>query len=143
MLTKGYRTIVDDEDYERLNSKKWCISECATSMYAIGKRNGKKVYMHREILGHIPPKMDVDHINGDSLDNRKFNLRIVTRSENARNKRGNKQSTSQYKGVSFVSKVGKWQATLHLGLFDTEQEAAIFYDKIAEFAFGEFTRKNI
>jgi hypothetical protein len=94
----------------------------------------------------------VDHINGNGLDNRKENLRVVTVVENARNSRGKVRSRkSQYKGVSFcIGRKSPWRATIeagghgqkHLGYFSTEEEAARAYDQAAAEVFGEFAFLN-
>jgi hypothetical protein len=104
--------------------------------------------MHRLIM-NTPKGMDTDHINGDSLDNRRCNLRICTHAQNQRNLKkilGN----NKYKGVSLFKKTQKWRARiqinrmgLHLGYFDTEEEAAKAYNEAAEKHFGEFSRINI
>jgi len=93
-LTQNQFALVDDEDFERINSLKWYASKQGTheKFYAVRctdkKRKGfpreyKKFWMHREIM-NCPAGMYVDHINGDGLDNRKENLRIVTWDENSR-----------------------------------------------------------
>jgi hypothetical protein len=92
----------------------------------------------------------VDHINGDTLDNRRENLRVCTRKEN--NQNCNKRGTlpkSKYKGVVWVKKVGKWKAqiksdkkTIYLGYFKDELLAAKAYNSAAILYFGEFARQN-
>lgn len=93
-LTRGKIALFDDEDYEELSKYKWFI----TKVYASRHSGNKTVYMHREIM-KTPENMETDHINGDVLDNRRENLRICTRQENARNIRGISSNTSGYKGV--------------------------------------------
>jgi len=78
-LTKGFTTTVDDEDYERLNAKRWCYS-CG---YAMRKENKFTIYLHREVL--LFPVNLVDHIDSNKLNNTKRNLRITTKSVNALN----------------------------------------------------------
>lgn len=97
-LTQGFFAVVDPEDYDRVMEHKWCASVESrnTKVYAIrrakkgepGFREGKKtkIRMHRYILG-LPPLPGpedsvVDHVNGDSLDNRKENLQLVSQAEN-------------------------------------------------------------
>lgn len=81
-LTKGYVSIVDDEDYEVLSKRKWhCVFQ-GTFKYG---RSGR-IYMHRLIMKPDNTNFVVDHINHDTLDNRRCNLRICTKSENQKNK---------------------------------------------------------
>lgn len=116
---------------------------------------GGTTRMHRAIID-APNGMVVDHINGDSLDNRRSNLRLATSQENNRNakKAAGKMRvmSSQYKGLSRVKdglRSKKWRAMLaidrkriHLGHFNTEEEAARAYDAAAKEHFGEFARLN-
>lgn len=88
-LTKGMRALVDDEDFEQLNNHYWYLHETKSTSYAARYEysNGERklIYMHRHILqakGCHP----VDHLNRNSLDNRKCNLRQVTTAENNRNR---------------------------------------------------------
>jgi hypothetical protein len=98
-----------------------------------------------------PPKDKiVDHRNGESLDNRKENLRIAEHWQNCCNKRINrKDKTSKYKGVGFNKRLKKWQANIHckgkriyLGLFENEVDAAKAYDTAAQVYHGEFAVLN-
>lgn len=93
-LTKGKFAKVDDEDFEELNKYKWCAGEIKGIWYAYrGKREGlivKRISMHRLIMKAEKRWDIVDHINHDGLDNRKINLRIVTNSENLRNRKPKK-----------------------------------------------------
>ena len=157
-LTRGLVALIDSEDYDRLSQHNWYASRCATGkFYArrninVGKRDdgttvrsGSK--MHREVM-YAPPGQPVDHINGNTLDNRKGNLRFCTPSQNCRNKdKICVLTTSQYKGVNWHS--GKWRAyikikqkQISLGHFLSEIDAAIAYDNAARKHFGEFAWLN-
>lgn len=128
-LSKGYETIVDDDDYIELSKHKWYAAKSSSYVYA--KRdiniNGKKkiLRMHRVIM-NAPDDMIVDHKNLDSLDNRRENLRLVTKSENKRN------NSIPYGGAKFnkSSKKHPWQARIkvngkdiYLGCFSSKEEA--------------------
>jgi len=104
--------------------------------------------MHR-LLIHAPKGMEVDHINGNGLDNRICNLRICTRSQNQINKGLQKNNTTGYKGVSFIKKHRKYRATIringksmYLGEFESAKGAAFAYDNKAKELFGNFAKLN-
>jgi len=94
-LTQGYICVVSNEDYRILNKYSWYISRSAGNKRKLGEPyaatmiNGKKTYMHRLIMG-LPKKKIVDHINNQTLDNRRENLRIITQKQNMRNRIDNK-----------------------------------------------------
>jgi HNH endonuclease len=138
-LTQGQVAIVDDEDFEELNKYNWCANRDKHTWYA-HRRNIKglkprKLRMHSVIAG-TPIGMQTDHINGNGLDNRRSNLRIVNDKQNNHNQtHKRKNTTSRFRGVSWYTKLGKWRAQLqsdgnmkHIGLFACEVEAARAYD---------------
>lgn len=146
-LTKGYVAIVDDEDYEWLNQWSWCANESGYNVYGRRKSKGKGYDLHREILGVTDGCIDVDHINHDTLDNRKCNLRKSTRSQNQANKRPMKGCKSRFKGVyprkdNFRVKIRVNGEIIHIGMFTTEEEAALAYNRAAKKHFGEFAYLN-
>ena len=153
-LTQGKFAIVDDEDYERVMQHKWYAyrAPCTGTFYASkGEWTGNRQetqYLARFILD-APDGMLVDHINHDTLDNRKSNLRLCTVSQNSANRRPTDGGTSKYKGVAWHSTDKAWRVrlTVHgkskfLGNFDSELEAALTYDLAALEAFGEFALTN-
>jgi hypothetical protein len=104
--------------------------------------------MNRFILGCLSGEHG-DHINHDTLDNRRGNLRKATPQQNAQNMRPRKGGSSQYKGVSWHKSTNNWQAQIrlggkevYLGLYATEQEAALVYDEYAKQHFGPFAHTN-
>ena len=118
-LTKGLITIVDDEDFIALSVFKWCVTNRMGKFYAVrrppGQRGGNLIAMHRWIM-KAPKGLDVDHINGDSLDNRRTNLRVCTHRDNLRNRRGpTRISTTGIRGVGWDKSRNKFTVKLKLG----------------------------
>ena len=141
-LTQGLVTLVDAEDYEALAAYTWYASH----MYAVRRIDGKQVRMHR-ILLNAPGGMDVDHINGDKLDNRRENLRLATRAQNTQNQGRRSTNKSGYKGVCRATNRKSWMATITvnrrqklLGCFSTPEEAHAAYCTAAKELHGEFAR---
>ena len=141
-LTHGMITKVDNEDFDRLKSISWHYN---FDGYAKSNTYG---YMHRFIM-NTPEDMLTDHINHDTLDNRKSNLRICTSQENQRNKLKREGCSSEYKGVCWDKTYNKWMSkikfnnkTINLGRFNSDLEAAKAYDEKAKDLFGEFALTN-
>ena len=155
ILTKGKVAKVDDDDFEWLSKYKW--HAVIHSGYFRAERTAyvnKKtvnIFMHREIM-KTPKGMLTDHINHDTLDNRKENLRICTSSQNHMNFKKKLNNTTGYKGVtinkSCHSKISYFaQITLnyklhYLGTYNTAEDAARAYDKKARELFGDFAYIN-
>jgi|14_taG_2_1085336.scaffolds.fasta_scaffold12366_4 hypothetical protein len=96
-------TIIDVEDYDKVmeacsRTKKWYAHSPPTTEKFYAVTGGHTGSIHRAIM-NAPKGMDVDHINGDTLDNRKENLRLATRAQNSQNRRLRSDSSSGYKGV--------------------------------------------
>jgi HNH endonuclease/AP2 domain len=147
-LSKGYIALVDDEDFEWLSKFKWHIGGGYAIRTAQNDFKQITVRMHREIL-QAPKGLEVDHVNKDKLDNRRQNLRLASKSQNARNRGANKNNTSGFKGVSWNKRDNKWQALIRvhlkkkfLGYFDDPTEAAKAYDKAAKELHEEFANTN-
>jgi hypothetical protein len=150
-LTQGFVALVDDEDYEWLNSYKWFSAVgYAARDFDYAPKKHRRVLMHRLLLGlEYGDPREADHINHNSLDNRKSNLRICSHKNNQRNQKAQLGKSSVCKGVSWRKDTSKWTAYIdfdgerfHLGCFSTEDEAAKAYDVAAHRFFGEFACTN-
>ena len=148
-LTQGQFAIVDDEDYKWLSQFKWHAAKRGKNFYATRHlvKEKRKIYMHQQVM-NTQQGQELDHKNGNGLDNRKENLRFCTRSQNNMNRRKTKGS-SKYKGVSWDNQSKKWVAhfqfngkSAHIGYFDSEIEAACAYDETAKRYFGEYALLN-
>ena len=160
-LTQGYYAIVDNEEYERLSQWKWRIQRNGNNIYVVrtiylpdGKQRVRT--LHREVLGlhHPTPGKVVDHADGNTLDNRRGNLRLCTHSQNSINQPTRKgKKSSKYKGV-FYKPDGRlfkacWKASIkckgkvhNLGNFYDEFSAVKAYNSAAYRLFGKFAYLN-
>lgn len=112
----------------------------------------KKYYAHRLIWFMVHgcfPTGQIDHINGNRLDNRIENLRDSTNGQNQANKFKRPNCSSQYKGVSFNKQKGQWRSLISfenkrffLGYFDSEKEAALMYNEAALKLYKDYSRLN-
>ena len=143
-LTQGKVAIVDDEDYPAITALgSWCFN-CGYAVRAGGVR------MHRVVVG-APHGMQVDHVNGDTLDNRRSNLRLCDSAGNQANRK-RVRGVPKFKGVGWQrrkSGTGFWKAaivhlgrTYYLGAYSTDIEAAAAYNAKAVELFGEFAHLN-
>lgn len=158
-LSQGKVALVDDGDYADLSQFNWYAERVklknhpdqfyAVRRVSVGAGRQIRAYMHR-VITSCPEGQLPDHIDGDSLNNQRGNLRIATDSTNQANRmRLLPAKSSEFRGVTLHRKTGRWQAAvkvngknLYLGLFDTEVEAAAAYDESALVHFGEFARLN-
>lgn len=153
-LTKGYVAIVDDEDFDHLSQWKWTAWMSGRKPYA-GRYEGRKLILMHRVINGTPEGVITDHIDCDTLNNRRCNLRNATARQNVMNKLGKVGGTSRFKGVWFDwrqkgSKQWRTAIRLHgklkyLGWFATEEAAAAAYASAAREHFGEFanTRKGV
>ena len=155
-LTRGLVAVVDDEDWYRLVGYSWrAHKDSRTGEYrairSLRRVSGRRPcsYMSREVVGMIPDGLLVDHINHNTLDNRRENLSLVSNSQNNTNRRKIRRLSSSFKGVYFHKASGKWIARItfngkisYLGLHDNEMSAAIAYDNASKLKHGSFGLTN-
>ena len=165
--------IIDTEDWDKVKEHRWSISGGPHNAYPYAKAyiphpdgtwrirpdNGQRyrrqttLKLHHLIMGKPQKGMVVDHINHDGirtgLDNRKDNLRFLTPAQNNQNRRSHRNSSSQYKGVSWHTRTNRWRAKLvhrsksiHVGYFTCEHQAALAYNKKALELWGEYVLLN-
>jgi hypothetical protein len=146
-LTKGKFAIIDDEDYEYLSQWKWSFDD----LYAVrgeylgkleGKYKYKKIYMHK-VINQTPKGLETDHINHDKLDNRRCNLRSVTKSQNNRNRTVYKKNISGVIGVNWYKQTQRYNAfitingkRIHLGYYINFEDAVLARKKAEELYFS-------
>jgi len=153
-LTRGKYAIVDVEDFEKLNQYKWHCTHYGYAQRVEYKKIGKGrkqvgVYMHKQLCP-APEGMIVDHINRNSLDNRRANLRAATQKQNVWNRRfGRKGGKTSYNGIRWDKNREKWQVRLTIngqresfGYYADETEAAKAYDRVAREYRGEYACLN-
>lgn len=164
LIRSGMMVLLDDDDFHKLESDKWYVTvnlytKRAVIKKYIGRYETKKnrpkyrqMYLSRFILS-APYGFVVDHINGNTLDNRKSNLRACTQSQNLKNRVRSKRNgggTSKYKGVyKTKNKTNPWNVDIRIlgklvyrGSFKSELEAAMAYDAMAIKHHGEFAKLN-
>lgn len=150
---KGDKFLFDKDDYLKVRKHTWYSTDISGDKYIFTriKVDGiiKTVLLHRFLM-NPSNKNDIDHINNNSLDNRKINLRECSHSCNMRNRRKNKPGSSKYKGVYFYKPLNKWNAQIeikgkkiHLGYYQDEIEAAKAYNLAALLYHREFALLNI
>lgn len=139
-----YCAIIDDCDFESVNKHDWRVFKRDRNMYAVASIDGFIVPMHCFLLGG----KNIDHVDGNGLNNQRNNLRYANASQNAMNKRAKLNGTSIYKGVSRCK--DKWQAQIKknyknykIGVYADEKTAALAYNAKAIEMFGEYARINV
>lgn len=152
-LTKNKISIIDDEDFDKVSKYKWhCLANnYAARKFYYGKKDNKwitkYIRLHQFILNEF--NKEIDHINGNRLDNRKENLRFCDRTLNNANIGLKRNNTSGYKGVRKNKQINKWFASIsaykkvyYLGSFENKIDAAKAYNEKAKELFGKFARLN-
>lgn len=158
-LTKGLFALVDDGDFELASAFRWQALRHGRVTHAIRtqKQLGVKrtIYMHRWLLG-ARRGVEVDHRNGDGLDNRRGNLRLCTHAQNAVNwKRSSATKSSRFHGVCWNGRRARWRVVIcagrrpkgpakqiYIGVFRAEEDAARAYDRAALKRHGQFAVTN-
>ena len=154
--TKGERFIFDKEDYDLVKTHYWAYSSDGFNKYVKADRSRIDKYtskfMHVAIMDYhyhngFKRGTHVDHINGDTTDNRKINLRYVNDVQSAYNRKRRKDNSSGFKGVHFHKSTKKWQAAInankkriYLGLFENKEDAIIARMEAEKKYFGEYSR---
>jgi HNH endonuclease len=156
-LSRGLSAQIDEGDYSDLSQFNWFVwvphnaKHLTYAVRKIRKSDGSysKELMHRRIL-KAEPGSTVDHRNGDTLDNRRTNLRFVTASQNSANSRKHKDGSSGFRGVTWHCGNKKWQASVqfqkkrvYVGNFDDKKKAALAYNKKAKELHGDYAKLNV
>jgi hypothetical protein len=149
-LSNGQFATIDAVDVPLVEGYNWTAAVRKHTTYV--ERNSvtggvrKIVLLHRVIAG-TPDGMFTDHINGDGLDNRRCNLRVVDKVQNGRNQKVTERNTSGFKGVTWDSQRGKWRSQIvvdhkqrYLGLYLNPEDAHAAYAKASAELHGEFGR---
>lgn len=153
-LNTGETVLCDDDDFEMLSTFSWYrvlpTKRCRhTYVRTCITKNGKRhsIMMHRMVMRVYDSKIMIDHINNNSLDNRKCNLRVCSNSENLRNTRKRVNNKSGYKGVHWDKVKGMYRASImhyrrkiQLGCFKDPAEAHKAYIEASKKLHGEFAR---
>ena len=146
--TYGNKEItIDKDDFYLIKNRRWVLSYYKKLDLFYMKNSSK--FLHREILKTKGFNIKVDHISGNTFDNRKCNLRLSTQQTNTANQKIHKNNTSGFKGVSFAKNCNKWECYIKvnykkitLGYFVNKIDAAKTYNEAAIKYFGEFAKLN-
>lgn len=138
--------LVSDEDFEELSKYKWHLHTTRFGDYA--RTSSPKRYMHTFLM-NPEHGYEIDHQDGDGLNNQRSNMRICTSSQNKANQNVRSDNVSGFKGVSWDKSRGKWLVQTHyrgkskyIGRFTDKLEAARVYNETVIDLFGEFAKVN-
>lgn len=151
----GKNALVSDEDYESLIKYRWTLDSYGYALRSAHKDlgKGKTISMHRQVFGSTDA-FRIDHIDRNSLNNQRENLREATQTQNLQNRGEQSNNTSGYKGVCYLTANGhqrrkRWIAQIkidgkqkRIGYFHTAKEAALAYNDAASSHFGEYAYLN-
>ena len=146
-LKTGETAIVDDDLYDELSQYNWYLTGSGSG-YASGYKRGikqkkgqqKQILMHR-LITNAPTGMQVSHLNGNRLDNRRCNLNVCSISQNAVNRSVFRKNKTGFKGV-YRAKDGRYIAQIRLGIFESAEDAAAVYKKTHMFLHGVHSNFN-
>lgn len=145
----NHYVIIDESDYDHLKTFSWTVYKDGKRLYVCTKMNGKKVKMHRYLLGLTDPNISADHINRNGMDNRRANLRPATKSQNGMNRERQLKKKYKYKGVYWHKNRNKYMASIifegkcyYLGYFKKAKDAAKAYNDAAQKYYKEFAVLN-
>lgn len=145
MLSQGLEALVDDEDYEYLMQWKWFATKSKSSDYYAVRHEGRKIIAMHRVIMQTPDDLECDHIHHNTLDNRKSQLRNVTRQQNQWNQKLSKNNKTGVKGVCWHTRDKRYRAQIkkdgvriHIGQYKTIEEAEIAYQEKARELFGEY-----
>ncbi len=149
LVNSDKQALVDACFYGTLSKYRWRVRPGQTKLY-VATTSHQSFSLHRWLLNALAGQQ-VDHINGDTLDNREVNLRFATKTQNQANAGKYRNNTSGYRGVSWDASCGKWRSQIkfqkrliHLGVFSTTEAAAIVHDAAAIWLHGAlFVRRNL
>ncbi|MGG7143599.1 hypothetical protein ACQPVP_09050 [Clostridium nigeriense] len=137
---------IDQEDLEKCSKLTWHYAKNKDSKYIQTRIKGKMVKLHRFIMNIYDRNMLVDHINRNTLDNRKLNLRIANYQENSFNRSLRSDNSTGVAGINYHKTNNKWRAKIryngidiHLGYFSDINEAIINRQLAEEILFGEYS----
>ena len=151
-LSQGLVATIDKVDYSRVSKLKWFAGKDYNTVYAfanITKPQGRRRLMMHQLISDTNDGEECDHIDGNGLNNCRSNLRACTHQQNIFHAKPYRNTSSQYKGVSWNKKAKRWIANIrlnnkvtYLGSYGDEVEAALAYNKAAEKLFGEYAYLN-
>lgn len=144
--------LMDDADWSLLAGRRWCVNVISGNPYVVSSQGGSSLLLHRLVM-EAGPGQFVDHANGNTLDNRRINLRICTKRQNQQNSRKRRtyrgQPTKNSLKGAHPTRQGRWSARIrhygkyhYLGTFATEEQAHAAYCEAAKFYHGEFARAS-
>lgn len=141
----------DIDDFEKVDKYYWTFDKIGYLICIRKQDDGstENLYLHRLLIGEIGRGLEVDHINGDTFDNRKCNLRTVTKSQNQMNCDIPKDNKSGVRGVAYIEQKSRWKAYIcknrvkyNLGYFKNKQDAIDIREEFEYLLFGEYSRKH-
>jgi hypothetical protein len=139
---------IDEDDRWILQAYTWTITQCGDKRYVRLTINKKKTYLHRFLMRATIGQL-VDHRDMDGLNNRRFNIRVCTKSQNMMNRGRQINNTSGYKGVTRYKSSTRWRAyikidnkVVQLGTFETKEQASQAYNDAAILLHRDFARVN-